>query len=438
MKGAPCKQDLNQRTLFCNKRVKAMLDIKWIRQDPKAFDAALSKRGEKPCSKELLFLDEDVRSLILAVETLRSARNAHAKKMGLLKQQGGSGDALVKEGGELREKLEAKEEALLAQKRKLDAWLWALPNKPLDDVPLSDKGKGVCVRTWGTKPVFDFKPQPHEVVGSKHGLETKAGVALSGARFVVLKGFVARLERALAHFMLDLHTQKFGYEEVSPPYLVKEEALFNVGQLPKFKEDAFQTTDNRWLISTSEVSLTNLAAGQIFDEAQLPKRYVAYTPCFRSEAGSAGRDVHGMIRLHQFSKVELVALTTPQQSQEAHEAMLSHAEEVLKRLQLPYRVVLLSADDMGFSASKTYDLEVWFPSQNAYREISSCSTCGDFQARRMRGRFKTKAGEKALIHTLNGSGVAVGRCLAAILENYQKKDGSVVLPPVLERYMKGL
>jgi seryl-tRNA synthetase len=318
--------------------------------------------------------------------------------------------------------------------------LAALPNLPADDVPVGDdEGGNILIHARGTIRSFDFTPLEHDVIGPALGLDFVTAQKVSGARFVYLRGQTARLSRALGQFMLDLHTNEFGFEEVAPPLLVRDEAFFGTGQLPKFAEDSFQTSDGRWLIPTSEVSLTNVVAGEILVEAVVPLRMTALTPCFRSEAGSAGRDTRGLIRQHQFDKVELVAITTPEASEAEHERMTQCAEAVLDRLGLPYRRMLLCTGDMGFSARKTYDLEVWLPGQGAYREISSCSNCGDFQARRMNARYRPE-GEKSnrFVHTLNGSGVAVGRALVAVLENYQEADGSVTVPDVLRPYMGGV
>jgi seryl-tRNA synthetase len=329
--------------------------------------------------------------------------------------------------------------------RKLDAEMKAalevIPNLPLADVPDGgDETGNVEVRKVGTPGKFDFAPKQHFEIGEALGLmDFEAAQKISGARFVVLKGALARLERALASFMLDLHTGEFGYTEVNPPILVKDQAAYGTAQLPKFAEDLFKTTNDFWLLPTAEISLTNLVREQIIDEAQLPMRVTAWTPCFRSEAGAAGKDTRGMIRQHQFSKVELVSITTPDKSLEEHERMTSCAEEILKRLGLPFRTMLLCTGDMGFASQKTYDIEVWLPGQNTYREISSCSVCGDFQARRMDARYRAKDGGKPVyVHTLNGSGLAVGRTLIAVLENYQRADGSVIIPEVLRPYMGGL
>lgn len=416
-----------------------MLDCRWIADNVGAFDAEMHTRLPAPCGEKIRTLDFDLRALIGEVEHLRRTRNDVAVHMGQARAKGDqeAQKVLAQEGTRLKSALEIEEKKLSLARKTLEDLLVALPNRPLPDVPEGkDETGNVCVRTFGEPKKLPFQPKPHEDIGKPLGLSLEAGVALSGARFVVLQGQMARLERALAQFMLDLHTEEFGYQEISPPYLVREDAFFGVGQLPKFAEDAFQTTDGRWLISTAEAPLVNLLAKKTWSSEDLPKRFVAYTPCFRSEAGAAGRDTHGMIRLHQFSKVELVSAVTPEEGVAEHERLTSHAEEVLKRLGLPYRVMLLCSGDMGFAAQKTYDLEVWFPSQKTYREISSCSLCGDFQARRMGARFKDARGRKGFVHTLNGSGLAVGRTLAALLENYQQEDGSVLVPSVLEPYVK--
>jgi seryl-tRNA synthetase len=335
----------------------------------------------------------------------------------------------------------AAEQDAAAIRAEIEARLAALPNLPAEDVPEgADEHGNALVREHGARPRFEFAPKPHDEIGEAlRGMDFARAGKLSGARFVVLKGQLARLERALGQFMLDLHTREFGYTEVAPPVLVRDEALFGTGQLPKFADDLFRTTNGYWLIPTAEVPLTNLVADEILDEAALPLRFTAWTPCFRSEAGAAGRDTRGMIRQHQFNKVELVSIAHPDRSAEEHERMTACAEEVLKRLGLAYRVMLLCSGDMGFSARKTYDIEVWLPGQDAYREISSCSNCGEFQARRMKARFRP-AGEKGtrFVHTLNGSGLAVGRTLIAVLENYQRGDGTVAVPEALRPYMGGL
>jgi seryl-tRNA synthetase len=417
-----------------------MLDIKAIRDQPDRFDNACLKRGVSPQSAVLSALDDARRQAISASQEIQAKRNAAAKEIGQRKAKGeDAADLIAAVAQSKKEQAEAEERARQAE-IELDEMLSALPNTPSDDVPVgADESANVEVRRWGTPRKFDFDPREHEAIGDTLGMmDFDRAAKLSGARFVVLTGALARLERALAAFMLDLHTQEFGYTEVNPPALVRDDALYGTGQLPKFGEDLFRTTDGRWLIPTAEVPLTNLHAGEILTEEILPIRVTAKTWCFRSEAGAAGKDTRGMIRQHQFTKVELVSITRAEDSDAEHERMTACAEEVLKRLDLPYRMVVLSTGDMGFSAQKTYDLEVWLPGQGAYREISSCSNCGDFQARRMKARYRP-VGEKQprFVHTLNGSGLAVGRTLIAVLENYQQADGSVVIPEVLRPYFSG-
>lgn len=419
-----------------------MIDVKWVREHPDELDRNLRKRGREPFSSQILAADETRRSLLTEVQELQSERNTIAKAIGLAKSKGDSAEDLQKRAAELKETLPALEAQATALDERLQDMLSGLPNLLADDVPDgASEAENVPVRTWGEPRDFSFEPKRHFELGEALGLmdfETAAKIA--GARFVVLKGALARLERALAQFMLDLHTTENGYTEVNPPYLVRTEAVFGTGQLPKFSEDLFRTTDDRWLISTSEISLTNLVRESILKEEELPKRFVAFSPCFRSEAGAAGKDTRGMIRQHQFHKVELVSVTRPDASEEEHERMTRCAEQVLKLLELPYRVMLLCAGDTGSGARKTYDLEVWLPGEALYREISSCSNCGDYQARRMMARFRPH-GEKAspaFVHTLNGSGIAVGRALVAILENYQQEDGSILIPKVLRSYMNGV
>ncbi|MBT4880594.1 MAG: serine--tRNA ligase [Alphaproteobacteria bacterium] len=422
-----------------------MFDLKWIRENKALFDAGLKRRGHVPVGSKLLELDEQHRSLITSIQDIQQERNENARKLGMAKSKGENIESLVKEGALLKKKfpeLEAKEGKLSQEIKTL---LAGLPNLPDESTPDGkDESENVEIRKWGEIPTFDFKPKEHVEIGEELGLmDFEKASQMSGSRFVVLKGALAQLERALVSFMLDLHTQNFDYEEVSVPFLVRDNAVFGTGQLPKFSEDLFQTTDGRWLIPTGEVPLTNLVAGDILDEEDLPKRFVAYSYCFRSEAGAAGKDTRGMVRQHQFSKVELVSITHPDTSGNEHERMTKSAEEVLKRLALPYRVVSLCTGDLGVAARKTYDIEVWLPGQNTYREISSCSVCGDYQARRMKARFRPiSLGEKKekpqFVHTLNGSGIPIGRTLVAILENYQQEDGSVIIPEILHSYMNGL
>jgi seryl-tRNA synthetase len=418
-----------------------VLDIRWIRENSGAFDAALKRRGTPPDSPRLLALDERRRDALTAAQEMQARRNALSKEIGRRKARREDASDILDEVARCKEEQTNLEALAAAADAELRAALAEVPNLPADDVPDgSDESANVELRRWGEPRVFVFPPKEHFELGEALGLmDFERAAKLSGARFVVLSGALARLERALASFMLDLHTAEFGYTEVSPPALVRDDALFGTGQLPKFGADLFRTTTDLWLIPTAEVPLTNLVMGEIVEEERLPLRYVAMTWCFRAEAGAAGRDTRGMIRQHQFTKIELVSITAPEQSQGEHERMTGCAEEVLKRLGLPYRVMVLSTGDMGFSARKTYDLEVWLPGQGRYREISSCSNCGDFQARRMNARTRKK-GEKGtrFAHTLNGSGLAVGRTLIAVLENYQRADGSVEVPAVLRPYMRGL
>jgi seryl-tRNA synthetase len=462
-----------------------MYDIKWIRENAEALDRGLKRRGLKPLATQLLALDDKRRMAIAKSQAAQERRNAASKEIGAAMKAGDTdiAKALKIEVGELKEKLSAFEteerEAIAA----LDKALAEIPNTPLDDVPDGrDENDNVEVRRVGEPHATNFEPREHFDIGEPLGLmDFETAAKISGARFVVLKGALARLERALAQFMLDLHTSEHGYTEVNPPILVKDEAMFGTAQLPKFREDQFSasriadevdeferafyfladdkrfyelhrfTDDGKrklqelieaymrfWLIPTAEVPLTNLVRGRILHGKKLPLRFTACTPCFRAEAGAAGKDTRGMIRQHQFTKVELVSITTPEASLAEHDRMLLCAEEVLKRLKLPYRVVTLCTGDMGFASQKTYDIEVWLPGQNRYREISSVSVCGNFQARRMIARYRAGDGKLRFVHTLNGSGVAVGRALVAVLENYQNEDGSVTVPEVLRVYMGGI
>jgi seryl-tRNA synthetase len=415
-----------------------MHDIRTIRDNPEAFDAALAKRGLPAQSGRLLALDAKRREAMTKAQELQARRNQSAKEIGQKKAKGEDVEALLAavakdKAGEAEAETEAKNLEI-----ELEKLLSAIPNLPAADVPLgSDESGNVEIRKVGAPPSFSFPPLPHDELGPKLKMMDFDGAAkLSGSRFVVLKGALARLERALGQFMLDLHTGEKGYTEINPPVLVRDEALYGTGQLPKFGDDLFRTAQGHWMIPTAEVPLTNLAAGEIIDEEKLPLRMTALTACFRSEAGAAGKDTRGMIRQHQFQKVELVSIAHPDHSETEHERMTSCAEEVLKRLGLAYRVVTLCSGDMGFSARKTYDIEVWLPGQNCYREISSCSNCGDFQALRMKARFKPKGGKGTrAVHTLNGSGLAVGRTLIAVMENYQQADGSIKVPEALLPYM---
>lgn len=417
-----------------------MHDLRSIRDNPAAFDAGLARRGVEPLSSRILELDQERRACQTQFQELQARRNEASKLIGAYKKEGKDAQPLLDEVAGLKEKLPQLEEREKALGVELDGILASYPNIPATDVPDGkDEHDNVEIRRVGT-PTEIANAKQHFELGEALGLMSfDLAAKLSGARFTVLRGQLARLERALGDFMLDIHTREFGYEEVSPPLLVKDDAAFGTGQLPKFTEDLFQTTNGFWLIPTAEVPLTNLVNDAILDGEELPLRLTARTPCFRSEAGSAGRDTRGMIRQHQFYKVEMVSITRPDQSAAEHERMTDAAETVLKRLGLPFRTVTLCTGDMGFTSQKTYDIEVWLPGQGAYREISSCSNCGDFQARRMKARFRNK-GEKAtqFVHTLNGSGTAVGRCLIAVLENYQQADGSILIPEALRPYMGGL
>jgi len=454
-----------------------VFDIKWIRDNADSFDAALARRGLEPLAQALLQEDEALRAVKTRLQDAQSRRNAASKEIG--KAKGAKDEALASklmaEVADLKDAIAQGEEDERAMQGALDAKLAVIPNMPREEVPLGkDEHDNKEVRRVGTPAKFDFPPKQHFELGEALGLmDFEAAARISGARFVILKGALARLERAIAAFMLDLHTAPAngglgGYTEHNPPLLVKDQAAYGTGNLPKFEGDLFSVfrgldyvknlqavaatqraepyvdpedvkEENFWLIPTAEVPLTNIVREQILDEDRLPMRMTAWTPCFRSEAGAAGRDTRGMIRQHQFSKVELVTITTPEQSLEEHERMTGCAEEVLKRLGLPFRTVLLCTGDMGFASQKTYDIEVWLPGQDAYREISSCSVCGDFQARRMNARYRVKGGKEVRhVHTLNGSGLAVGRTLIAVMENYQQADGSIVIPEALRVYMGGL
>ena len=417
-----------------------MHDIRWVREYPVEFDRGLARRGLPPRAEEVLALDHAWRTAETGAQEAQARRNRIARDIGAAKRRGEDIEPLLRQVADDRnaEAISAAEAARL--RAAIDEILAGLPNLPADDVPDGpDETANLLLRREGEPPRFNFEPASHEAIGERLGLmDFRRAGKLSGSRFVVLRRDLARLERALAQFMLDLHTGEFGYTEVSPPLLVRDEAVFGTGQLPKAAEDMFRTTNGYWLIPTAEVPLTNLVADDIFDERDLPLRFTAGTPSFRSEAGAAGKDTRGMIRQHQFLKVELVSITRPEDSAAEHERMTACAEEVLKRLGLAYRVMLLSAGDMGFAAHKTYDLEVWLPGQDAYREISSCSNCGAFQAQRMKARYRPAEGKGTRpVHTLNGSGLAVGRTLIAILENFQHEDGSVSIPPALQPYMGG-
>ncbi|MCU4654868.1 serine--tRNA ligase [Roseibacterium sp. SDUM158016] len=419
-----------------------MHDIRAIREAPEAFDAALARRGLSAQSPAILALDEARRACISWSEAALAERNAASKEVGAAKARGDDAEferlrALVSERKDEIARLEDEAKEKDAALRDL---LAGIPNLPYDDVPDgADEADNVELHRWGSPRAFDFAPKEHfEITGIAPGMDFETAAKLSGSRFVLMQGAVARLHRALAQFMLDVHTEENGLTEVNGPVLVRDETMYGTGQLPKFGEDSYATTNGWWLIPTSEVSLTNIVAGEIVEEAALPFRYTAHSLCFRSEAGSAGRDTAGMLRQHQFEKVEMVSITHPDQSDDEQKRMLRCAEGILERLGIPYRTVVLCTGDMGFGARRTYDIEAWLPGQNTYREISSVSTCGDFQARRMNARFRPEGGGKPeFVHTLNGSGLAVGRCLIAVLENGQEADGSVVLPQALHPYMRG-
>jgi seryl-tRNA synthetase len=418
-----------------------MHDIRAIRADAAAFDAAMARRTKPAMAAEILDIDRQRKAVVSALENDQAALNDLSKRIGLAKRAAEDTAALEDEGRALRAGIAEQKTRLPEVEQNLDALLSELPNILDADVPEGrDETANVEQKRWGEEKNFAFAPKQHFEIGEALGLMDFAGAAkLAGARFTVLKGALARLERALGQFMLDLHTGEHGYSETVTPLLVNDAAMFGTGQLPKFAEDLFMTTDGRWLIPTAEVSLTNLAAGEIIPGANLPMRLTALTPCFRSEAGSAGRDVRGMLRQHQFTKVEMVSITHPDGSDAEHERMTRCAETVLEKLGLPYRRMLLCAGDTGFGAAKTYDLEVWLPGQGMYREISSCSNTRAFQARRMNARYRETEGKNVgFVHTLNGSGVAVGRALIAVLENYQNEDDSVSVPDVLLPYMGGL
>jgi len=440
-----------------------MHDIKWIRENPEAFDTGLKRRGLAPLAPSLLAIDEKRRAAILASEQALARRNAASKEIGEAKKakDEGRAAALMEEVAKLKTSLPELESAAKLADEELRELLAAIPNLPLDEVPDGvDEHGNVQRHVFGDRRNYGFTPKPHDDLGNGLGyMDFESAAKLSGARFVVLKKGLARLERAIGQFMIDLHTNEHGYAEISPPLLVRNEVMFGTGQLPKFEDDQFWAikgellaspderlkTERLGLIPTAEVSLTNLVRESIVDEKELPMRLTALTPCFRAEAGAAGRDTRGMIRQHQFTKVELVSITTPETSKDEHERMLACAEEVLRKLDLHYRVITLCTGDMGFSSQKTYDIEVWMPGQisgqgdgGAFREISSCSVCGDFQARRMDARYRGGDGKPRFVHTLNGSGTAVGRALIAVMETYQQEGGAIAVPDVLQPYMGGL
>ena len=418
-----------------------MHDIRRIRENPETFDAALARRGLAPESASLIALDARRREAQTEAQMLQSERNALSKEIGQAKSEDRDAADIIARVGAMKDRLGELEAEQKSAEDALTAALEVIPNLPFDDVPVGpDEEANVEIRRVGDRPAFDFEPKQHFDLGEALGeMDFETAASLSGARFVMLSGRLARLERALAQFMLDTHTGEFGYTEISPPVLVRDHVLYGTGQLPKFAEDQYRTEEGMWLIPTAEVPLTNIAAGQVVDESVLPRRYTAYTLCFRSEAGAAGRDTRGMLRQHQFSKVEMVSIAHPDESEAELERMTGCAEAILRRLGIHYRVVVLSTGDMGFGARKTYDLEVWLPGQGAYREISSCSNCGDFQARRMNARYRPAGGKGTrFVHTLNGSGLAVGRTLIAVMENCQQADGSIAVPEALRPYMGGI
>ena len=422
-----------------------MHDIKFIRNAPEDFDILMKRRGIKPISSEILDLDTLIRNFQTESQKIQEKRNADSKLIGKMISQGEDTTKIQKEISELKLKINDLDQKIKLYSNQLNNILNDLPNFFDSDVPDGKtEDDNVLIKEWGVIKKMSFIPLDHVQLGENlKQLDFKTGVKISGSRFVLLRGKLALLERALASFMLDIHTDKFGFEEISPPYIVNKDALLGTGQLPKFSEDLFCTKDERWLIPTAEVPLTNIVSNNIINKSDLPLRFVAHTPCFRSEAGAAGSDTRGMIRQHQFSKVEMVSITQPDESDKELDSLVLCAESILQNLGLPYRIMKLCSGDVGFSSRKTYDLEVWLPGQNngkgIYREISSCSNCGDFQARRMNSKFKDNETNKInFLHTLNGSGLAVGRTMIAVLENYQLEDGSILIPQVLIPYMKGL
>jgi seryl-tRNA synthetase len=417
-----------------------MHDIKWIRDNPEAFDAAMAKRKAEITSKRLMDIDAERRRLMTEHQEMLARRKSISAEIGQVKKSGGNADELMAEMGGLKDRIKEAEDGQAALNEQLDLLLSSFPNILDENVPDgADEDDNVQVRQWGAPREFDFTPAEHFDLGEKLGMmDFETAAKLSGSRFVILRSGLARMERALAQLMVDLHVNEHGYEETTTPMLVRDNAMFGTGQLPKFAEDSFKTTNDMWLIPTSEVTLTNQVADEIIDVAKLPMRFTALTQCFRSEAGSAGRDTRGMIRQHQFTKVEMVSIVEPEKSDEELDRKTRCAEAVLEKLGLPYRTMLLCSGDTGFSARKTYDIEVWLPGQGRYREISSCSNTGEFQARRMNARCRTAGDKKTrFVHTLNGSGLAVGRCLIAVMENYQQADGSIRVPEALQPYMGG-
>lgn len=419
-----------------------MLDVKWVRDNREEFATMLSNRNYSFPLDRFIELDTMRRETLLEVETLKEKRNAGAKEIGLKKKSGENPEELMEEMRQVGDKVKEFDEKIGTIETELDDLAMRIPNRPHESVPIgADENDNIEIRKNGKPLEFDFEPKPHWDLGETLGImDFERGVKLAESRFTVLKGAGARLERALMNFMLDLHTMEHGFTEIAPPILVNTATMSGTGQLPKFAEDLYKCVDDDlWLIPTAEVPLTNLHSGEMLNEVDLPKYYCAFTPCFRREAGSYGRDMRGMLRQHQFDKVEMVMLSTPDKSYDELEKMTSYAERILQLLGIPYRVICLCTGDMGFGAAKTYDIEVWLPSQNCYREISSCSNCEDFQARRMGTKYRPAAGGKPrFIHTLNGSGIAIGRCLIALMENYQNKDGSITVPEALRPYAGGM
>ena len=412
-----------------------MHDINFIRTNPVEFDNRIKLRGAANCAEKINKIDEERRNTQTVLQNILAERNILSKKIGEIKSKKEDASVIIKKVEKLKDQISSLKELEKIKEDELNAILCRIPNLPSKDVPIGDNEKdNTQYKIWGDKPKFTFKAKRHFEIGENLNLmDFDLASKLSGSRFVVLKGMLAKLERAIAQFMLDKHTNENGYTEMIVPFLVKDDALFGTGNLPKFGEDLFTAGDSHWLIPTAEVPLTNLVREQIIDEKKLPMRVTSYTPCFRSEAGAAGKDTRGMLRQHQFTKVELVSITTPEDSKQELERMLSSAESILQDLNIHYRVMTLCTGDMGFAANKTYDIEVWLPGENAYREISSCSNCDDFQARRMNAKYKGE-NKNNFVHTLNGSGLAVGRTLIAILENYQTADGNVEIPKVLQKY----
>ena len=413
-----------------------MLDINFIRNNPVEFDNSLQIRGLEPCSDKIIKIDEEKRNTQTVLQNILSEKNNLSKEIGNLKSQNRKADTIINKVEKLKIEISSLKELEKIKDDELQAIMSRIPNIPCKNVPVgSNENDNVEYKKWGSIKKFSFEPKRHFEIGEELNLMNfEIASKLSGSRFVVLKGFLAKMERAIAQFMLDKHTNENGYTEIQVPFLVKDKALYGTGQLPKFAEDLFTAGEDHWLIPTAEVPLTNLVREQILNENSLPMRVTSYTPCFRSEAGAAGQDTRGMLRQHQFSKVELVSITTPEHSEEELERMLTSAESILQDLEIPYRIMTLCTGDIGFAAKKTYDIEVWLPGENKYREISSCSNCGDFQARRMNAKYK-KQNENIFVHTLNGSGLAVGRTLIAILENYQTEEGNVSIPKVLQKYL---